>query len=406
MLHGTAIQKKQGKMILGKYTGFFAVFILCFLSFTDLIYPSKGEEVNRVVPQIGRAVFFVIMVMTILHINIKNGVSRLSQVGQSIAYLLFMVSAFFLLDVENLEEGLMDFVKIIYWMVGFFYIRNLVKNGLISVKQIETLVIVLVIIYFLIVVRDSTNQALMWGSRFYAVSNNGYNLLRFFPFVLLLPNKTMKNILIGIIALGAVLSFKRGVIVAFAIGFLVYYLRVITNSKRRKFIDILAGAVVFGAAIYFIQDNIEVIEHRMQDFNDLKTAGSGRGNMYSLILNDVFGDNIEVFKLLFGNGIYATKQFFGETIHHFIVAHSDVLEILYDFGILGILLVLYFFRSVYKLFIRYKKTIEGDALLIWIITIGLSSIYSVNLFSPEMIYSILIIAYLDAKKPVIKMKNA
>jgi hypothetical protein len=137
----------------------------------------------------------------------------------------------------------------------------------------------------------------------------------------------------------------------------------------------------------------------------VKTAGSGRGNMYSLILDDVFGNNIEVVKLLFGNGIYATKQFFGETIHHFIVAHSDVLEILYDFGLLGIFLVIYFFRSIYKLYIRYKKTIEGDALLIWIITIGLSSIYSVNLFSPEMIYSILIIAYLDAKKPVIKMKE-
>jgi hypothetical protein len=392
-------------MILGKHTGLFAVIILCFLSVTDLIYPSKGDEVNRIVPQIGRALFFVVMVMTVFHINLKNGITKLSSVGKSVLYLFLMVTAFFLLNAENFGEELMDFVKIIYWMIGFFYIRNLVKNELISQRQIEVLVITLVIVYFLIVLRDSSNQALMWGSRFYAVSNNGYNLLRFFPFVLLLPNKTLKNILIGIIALGAVLSFKRGVIVAFAIGFSVYYFRIIINSKRRKLIDLIVGALAIGVAVYFVQGNMEVIEHRMQDFSDVKTAGSGRGNMYSLILDDVFGNNIEVVKLLFGNGIYATKQFFGETIHHFIVAHSDVLEILYDFGLLGIFLVIYFFRSIYKLYIRYKKTIEGDALLIWIITIGLSSIYSVNLFSPEMIYSILIIAYLDAKKPVIKMKE-
>lgn len=392
-------------MILGKRTGFIAVFILCLLSFTDLLYPSKGEDVNRIVPQVGRALFFLIMVVTIFQSRVKHGKYKLSIVSKAILYLFFMITFFYLWDLENVPKNLMDFIKIIYWMIGFFYLRILFKFNYLSHKQMEILIGVSIVIYFLIVIRDSSSEALMWGSRFYAVSNNGYNLLRFFPVLLLMRKKTIKNVLLVLIAFGVVLSFKRGVIVAFAVGFIVYYITIITNRKRRRFVDLLAGVIVLGAAFYFIQDQIDVIEHRMRDFQSIKTAGSGRGNMYSLILEQMFVINSDVMPLLFGHGIYATKEFFGTTIRHYIVAHSDVLEMLYDFGVLGIALFVNFFRSIFKLYKRHKGSIESVALLVWFVTIGFSSMYSVNLFSPEMIYSILLIAYVDAKGSLLTSKK-
>lgn len=74
----------------------------------------------------------------------------------------------------------------------------------------------------------------MEGSKNYFVSNNSYHLLKLFPLVLLMKNK-YTNVLILLTAIGIVLAFKRGALLAFSIAFIIYYFYILFKIKEKNF---------------------------------------------------------------------------------------------------------------------------------------------------------------------------
>ncbi|WP_418637891.1 O-antigen ligase family protein [Winogradskyella sp.] len=385
--------------ILKTQKGLYLIIFFIILSLFDLIYPSKGDNVDRTLPQIGRAIFLGFMILAIIRVKISGVKMPQPITDKGVGFLLFLFFGMSLFSLELFFLNALSMVKILYWICGYYFFYYMLLKGVISAKHIEYFMIAAVIIYFLTVIRDYANQDLRKGSKDFFVSNNAYHLLKCFPLVLLFKNK-LTNVLMLLIAIGLVLAFKRGALLAFSVAFIIYYIYILFKVKEKKFMKIIIGIGIIGAAWYYFSSNIDVFSERMEDFENVETAGSGRGNMFGLILEDMFSVNADPLVLFFGNGPYATKDFFQRTIGHRIVAHSDFLEFLYDFGVLGLIGFVFFFFRVFKLFLFFKKDYYGLVLALWIITIGLSSLYSINFFNAEMIYAILPIVFLEYQRMI------
>ena len=377
--------------------GLYLILFFITLSLFDLLFPSKGNDVNRIVPQLGRAVFFCLMLITIFRVKIADYKIPKPITAKGVNYLLFVFLVMSLFHLELVFNNILSMVKILYWITGYYFFYYAIAKGLITFKHLEYFAIAGVIIYFLVILRDYTNRSLWEGSKEFFVSNNSYHLLKLVPLILLLKNR-YTNILILLIAMGMVLAFKRGALLAFSITFVMYYFYILFKVKEKKFLKLVLGVGVVLTGIYFFNQNIDVFLSRNEDLKNLETAGSGRGNMFSLILDDMINVNSDPFTLFFGNGIYATKDFFQRTIGHRIVAHSDLLEFFYDFGIIGLLCFMFFFYRIIKLFVFFKNEYYGFILVIWLTALGLSSLYSINLFTAEMIYAILPIVLLENER--------
>ena len=308
-------------------------------------------------------------------------------------FLLFLVLPVF--HPSKLIQHFNYLIKIIYWFFCYWFFYNSLIRLAVDEKKINLFVKLAVVIYFLVVVRDFINVDLWKGSKEFFVSNNSYILLKFLPLVLYFNNK-YKNVLLFIIMIGIVLSFKRGAILAYFISIFFYFTYNLFKTKRKSNIFSLIAILVVG--IIAVNSNAAVLLSRLEDFEDADSMGSGRGKMFRLLFSDMFQDNFDLLNIFFGNGFLSTINFFNYKIGHPILAHSDFMEFLYDFGILGLVVYCYFISRIYKLYIFFKNTEYGIIALLIVLILVITSIYSMNLFTPEMIYLMIPIALLEAKR--------
>ncbi|MBV7269251.1 O-antigen ligase family protein [Winogradskyella luteola] len=373
-------------------------FVLFFilLSFFDFLYPSKGDNVDRIVPQIGRAAFFGVMLGYIINLRLKGVKMPRPITGNALNFFIIVFGGISLFHLDLVFKNIFPLVKIFYWITGYFFFYYAILTGLITKKHLIILVVSLVVIYFFVILRDFSNRDLYKGSKTFFVSNNSYHLLKLFPLVLLVKNR-FTYVLILLTAIGIVLAFKRGALLAFSIAFLIYYFYILFKVKEKKLLKLILGICIVGIAAYYFMSNMDVFLTRLNDFESVETAGSGRARMFTLLIDEMFNNDSPLI-LLFGNGFYATVDFFQKTIGHSIVAHSDFMEFFFNYGIIGLIAIIFFFYRVLKLFLFFKGTYNGLVLLIWLVVVGLGCSYSVNLFAAEMIYAVITLVILETNR--------
>lgn len=388
---------KKNIFIIKKETvGNVLIYLFIFLCLTDLIYPAKGENTSRVVPIVGRSIFMLLTIIYVVRSRVFYPIKNIKSYTANSLVALFLL--FLVLPVFHPSKLIQHFnylIKIIYWFFCYWFFYNSLIRSAIDEKKINLFVKLAVVIYFLVVVRDFINVDLWKGSKEFFVSNNSYTLLKLLPLVLYFNNK-YKNILLFIITIGIVFSFKRGAILAYFISIFFYFTYNLFKTKRKSNIFSLIAILVVG--VIAVNSNAAVLLSRLEDFEDADSMGSGRGKMFRLLFSDMFQDNFDLLNIFFGNGFLSTINFFNDKIGHQILAHSDFMEFLYDFGILGLVVYCYFISRIYKLYIFFKNTDYGIIALLIVLILVITSIYSMNLFTPEMIYLMIPIALLEAKR--------
>ena len=389
-------QKTLGKLII------YFFILLCFF---DLIYPNKGENVNRIVPVIGRSLFLFVSILYVFNtvlfreIRIKKTLTGGSFV--LLGFLFLVVSI--LINLTSFVININIFVKILYWIFGFFFFHYALSKGTINEKQLKIFVSIAVLIYFSVIIRDFNNVDLFRGSKNYFVSNNSYILLKLTPLVFLI-NHRIKKVLLILISIGIIMSFKRGAILAI---FFILMMFVFSEMKKSKlFIGIFTLIVISGLISFVLSLNLDVLYSRLTDFEDIDSFGSGRGKMFGLIINDMLIEDFNLINFIFGNGFLSTKDFFGSKIGYRILAHSDFFEFFYDYGVLGLIIYLNCIKKLFLLNTFYKKTEYSLVIKSTLIIIVLSAFYSINFFTPEMIYLMLPIAFLEFKRIQILSTNS
>lgn len=183
--------------------------------------------------------------------------------------------------------------------------------------------------------------------------NTSYFILCLYPITMLSKKRLVKILSTIMMFIAVVLSAKRGGIVAAATGFVCSYIaNVIFNNKNNKFLLflqlLLALSVVFTLFIYVDNFTGGYVTDRFS--NTIEDGGDqSRFNIFNGVLYSFSQSNI--FEQLFGHGPLSVKM---TNIQH-LTAHNDFLEMLYDYGIVALIVYLLIIWDFIKKVIRSIK---------------------------------------------------
>ncbi|WP_460217909.1 O-antigen ligase family protein [Psychroserpens sp. MEBiC05023] len=222
--------------------------------------------------------------------------------------------------------------------------------------------------------------------------NNAYILLSFLPLIYFNANLKIRRYLIIILICGVFLSLKRGAMVGLLVCLLGAYFfekRTIRNKslvEKLKRLFIVAASLTLLVFIY--SKFADLFIERFEDFSGEESSfGSGRGNIYSLIWNDWFESN-DMITYFIGKGYNSVQELTRLKTGSALMAHSDGLNFLHSYGLVGISLLLIFviyqIKIVKRLFFIRSQLVIPYFMLFTIFFF--KSIYSGNFETPNFIY--------------------
>jgi hypothetical protein len=266
--------------------------------------------------------------------------------------LLFFI---FMLTLSGLFSPARDRLPpLLYSTMPFFIFYYTSFKGYLHLKIIERFAVVLLIVfafesYIGIYARASKLDA------FYMKADNVGNSLMFLILFFSLDLKKSINIVLILVSyLLVLISLKRGAMLASTVAMLVVFWYVLTKidllSQKEKSKIVLLSIFSVSILIFILISYWEIITYR---FIYDSSGGSGRTKMWSLIIEN--WQNAELLKQVFGFGFFKVPELMFQVRGVPYFAHSDWIQILYDHGIIGI--VIY---SSLLLFYLYERRIIID----------------------------------------------
>lgn len=235
------------------------------------------------------------------------------------------------------------------------------------------------------------------------VNNTGYIFLFLTPYLFLFKNKLIINGLSLLLLTFIIQSSKRGAIIIFLIVFIYsLYLQFKDINKKNIRTKIMQYGflsslfTVFLVYLYnIINNNIFLLER----LGNLESGNvSGRDSIFSSIIDSWLSAQ-HIWQLLFGFG-FASSLRLTDTNNF---AHNDWLELLSNFGLLGVLLYLLFYINLFKIIINYKNSILSISIIIMFSSTLFSMYYtSINGFILTQIAGYFVGKYISDKKTKIK----
>lgn len=325
--------------------------IVTLLAFKDTIGGAfSGEEETRLAPI---KFFMLAMVCISFLILLMYG----SSVNRENIFLWLAVAYVFLAFFSTLFSGLyvmlalpFKFVRISYWacvlIISYYSVLHLK-----TFKFHVALVILLlpVLFYFYLV---SMRAGRAWIGNKLAL-NPVFYISFLMPAVLLLRSKILKIGGVLIIFVAVLMSYKRSAMLSFLTAIPVYFYALInsgSNAKLKKLVPILFGGtfllILFVVLFKFVSGAADLDwAGRLEGLTT--DRGAGRLDRYIGYLSMISSQPF--IKTIMGNGYWATQ------FTRYSWAHNDIIEVLYDFGLVGLTLYLLFIGQLAKLFFQMKK---------------------------------------------------
>ncbi len=218
--------------------------------------------------------------------------------------------------------------------------------------------------------------------------NMGYSIVCCAPLLLWGARRrvppTVAASLVVCVAL-ALIAGKRGAIVALAGGILTF-LAIQMRDRWRMRIQLVAVVIAVGlvGGFFFAQHRYALADD-WRDVEDPDRIGSGRGVIYRAVLQGWF--DASPVQMVVGRGLLGAMEVTYERLGVEMAAHSDVLEVLSEHGLVGLAVYLAFFWELIKLYmwaVRGRHPAAGPfgAALAMIL---LPSLYSMALVSQNAV---------------------
>jgi hypothetical protein len=244
-----------------------------------------------------------------------------------------------------------DLTSMVLWPLCFLSVYLLICDNppLLNGMKFVFVLIFFVGVYFFFV--QWMNPKLIEGNE----EQERFNLVFFplltVPWILLLKNRWIKNLLFVGIFVIVLLSQKRSAFIIMVVMLLPYIIHE-AKSYRKK----LLGMIIFGMLIsafvvsfaIYAETNENTIVDRINSISD--DEGSGRLPIYYAVL--ALQGRSSLIEWFFGHGHFAVRR----DSPFFMSAHNDFLEVLYDYGVLifGMYLLLWWY-VVRNLIRMYKE---------------------------------------------------
>lgn len=178
-------------------------------------------------------------------------------------------------------------------------------------------------------------------------SNSPYIVLMFLPFLLCFKSRSIRIAFMAFVAVIIMYSLKRGGFFALVLGLAMYFLidQSLIKKKKISFVGLLLIIMAI-LGFYYLFEVINkssggLLINRLDEMAE--TQGSGRLDIYKDKLHEIV--NSKPTGLVLGHGWRATEL----VGRYKLTAHNDILEITYDFGLVGLILLIRFFVSLINL---------------------------------------------------------
>ena len=198
-----------------------------------------------------------------------------------------------------------------------------------------------------------TQVKLFSAGRGIPLISTAYYTLFFLPFALLSEKKVIKWGGTVLVLYTLLLSMKRTGFIAFVAGIVIYilveYRSAPKGSKKRAFV-LLGGLLALTAMYFFIMENtrgtFSVIDRLLSTG---QTSNEGREDVWPVVISMI--RHSDIIALIFGHGFDTVI----ENSPLALSAHCDFLEVIYDYGVSGLLLYLTFYKRLWNGFIKMYR---------------------------------------------------
>jgi hypothetical protein len=315
----------------------------------------------------------------------------------SLVIFLFL-SAFHAASISS-HDQLVTFSKYIYWPIGYFFFRILADDVRGYTTKLLGLIICLSIFavwYYVSQLEFRAELAETFGS---ASSNVGWKLLSIFSVSLcLISARDRKGYIVGaVVLLLAPFSLKRGAILAetalcTSLILASYRLGRLCRFIRKNAVLIMG---IFFVWSLVLASQLQVIIERFSSLKD--DGGSGRSQFYPLLLERWW--KADFFHWICGFGFWSTPEYLDKVWIDHIYAHSDILEMLHDYGVIGVLSYLMILLGFFALF-RHTWRLRNDGVIIAASIFSLffiSGIISGNVMFRETVYLMMPMGYMAGR---------
>lgn len=286
-----------------------------------------------------------------------------------------------------LKSILMTFL--IFYPFYYFTRKGILKPNHLLIFFLISIPITILTFYF----NQSNILANRLSGREDVVNNVTFTFARLIPFVFLFKNKRIiSSASLMLLVYFVILGSKRGTLIAAIAGAAIfaYYQLSISNKKYRVRDYIIGGAFVIILGYFMINFYMsnEYLLSRMTDL--MEGNSSGRDTIFSNLLKSWY-DSDNYLNLFFGFG-FGSSLYLSGTGN---IAHNDFLEILSNFGIIGLSLYLLLLYQVFKYIFDKSNSKQHRMLMlasisVWIL-IGLTarSYYAMDGYLHSMIFAYL-----------------
>lgn len=340
--------------ICNLYTGAWCLYLL-----QGFLY-AKGSPIGKV------------LILLILLISLYYFISNLFRINNltylkalNVLVILFTVYGVISILVGTVsvtaagnERTGFDFIKQYYSSILPIYAYlSFARDGYINKQWFSKWVYIFFIVALVVFFtkrREMLNEAMMLGSQQTEFTNNyAYLFISMIPVIAIVSQKKYLPWLLWLVVIAfSLYSFKRGAILTSGICFL-YYLYAMKGSISKKGLRYMWLAIIVFVGVYFVIDylmeNSEYFWIRLEVTQE--GSSSHRDELYSAAWQ-VF-KNSDTFNMVFGHGANSTASLIGNG------AHNDWLEILVCFGVIGVVVFLFYWISLYK---TWRRTESADGL--------------------------------------------
>ena len=182
--------------------------------------------------------------------------------------------------------------------------------------------------------------------------------LMLLPMVLIIRNRMISLILFCVCLFFLIQGAKRGNIVAAVIPSALYVWMLFKENRKSFFRTLLLIVAIICIAIW-VKDIILADDYLLQRYEDTLEGNSSDRDMIYQTMWNMWYESDNILTIIFGYGFAGTVTF--SPMHK--MAHNDWLEILVDYGLVGIICYLWIFISFFKRMIKMELSIYHYVLL-------------------------------------------
>ena len=315
---------------------------------------------------------FLFLCCVIILLNVNKHQSSASKLLLSFA--ICCIPSLFAFDQYSLSFHNLTtlFIPFLSYQVGSIISQ---QEGINKSRKYITFIVALVIVLVIAANQYTVNPMTIVAGRDFA-----FALIVLSSFLFLIKNRVLKIVLQILTLLVILISIKRSLILGLVLALVLYYFISIYWNKNYKlgtkmWLTLLIVILGYGVFTYMgtVQDINDTIEERFTNMSE--DGGSGRDYIYETIIDKIEASSTS--QLLFGHGYNAvTTKIFEHP------AHNDVLEIMYDHGLIAVLIWLTFVLIIGYKAVRLiiKGEIEQGSIIIsiwvmWVMTFFTNCIY-------------------------------